>query len=226
MNILALDSSFEVLSLALASKNEVFYTEVDSGMRHSELMMECADWLLKKAGLNPNDLNLVVCMKGPGSFTGLRIAYSAGKGLSLALGIPLRTVPTLDCIAYPFSAFPFLVIPVIDAKKGCFFSALYRDGKILTDYMDLTPEALGFEIKKNRKSEDEPIVLTGPGAELLFSSLPTILETKKIIFDPNFRKGKARELLTIAKGIIIEKQEEPDSGPLYIRKSDAELMRI
>ena len=229
MNILALDTADQVLSAALETGNGIFYTETDAGARHSELLMECADGLCKTAGLNPADIGLAACMKGPGSFTGLRIGFSAAKGLCLALGIPLLAVPTLDCLAYPFSEWPGLVLPAIDAKKGCFFAALYRGGTRLTDDMDATPEILARETARVRLSAEELLLLTGSGAELLGSRLAALIPPEYTRFDPEPRRGKARELLEIVKnGIIIEYDKFSDinginTGPVYLRKSDAEL---
>ena len=225
MNIIAFDSSDQVLSVALAVKNEVWYTEIDAGPRHSELVMESADGLCKGAGLGPEDLNIAACMKGPGSFTGLRIGFSAAKGMALALDIPLISVPTLDCMAYPFSIWPGLVIPAIDAKKACFFAAVYREGKQLTDYLDASPETIANEASKTGLLNEEPVLLTGPGAELLFAGLAAYFKPGQIRVDPGFRRGKAQELLEIVKGCIVKKGDDINSGPVYLRKSDAELNR-
>ena len=229
MNILALDSSQEVLSAALAAGDDLWYSEIDAGLRHSELMMECVDGLFKTAGLSPKDLNLVACMKGPGSFTGLRIAYAAAKGLAMALDIALKAQPTLDCIAHPLSFWPGIVLAAIDAKQGRFFAALYRKGKLLCPYMDDGPEALADELGRARINSDEQIILTGPGAALLQSRLrdfsPENPRPDNILLDPQYGRGRARELLEITKCDIIEGANDLYSGPVYLRKSDAELNR-
>lgn len=221
MNILALDTADQVLSAALATESGVLYTELDAGRRHSELLMESAQRLCTIAGLKPGDLGLVACMKGPGSFTGLRIGFSAAKGIALALNIPLLAVPTLDCLAYPLSVWPGLVLPAMDAKKGCFFAALYREGRRLTDYMDASPQALAAEITKARLSPAEQIILTGCGAELLYPQLAGLLP-ENVKIDPKSKKGAAKELLELTKRTIVNK-DDSSSGPIYLRKSDAEL---
>ena len=223
MNIMALDTATEVFSAALTTETGTWYSEIDAGSRHSELLMECIDGLFKLASLAPADLKLIACMKGPGSFTGLRIGFSTAKGLALALGIPLVSVPTLDCMAYSLSAWPGIILPVIDAKKACFFSALYRGSKRLTDYSDLPPENIIDMAEKAMLSPDEPIVLTGSGADLFFSRLAPHYSLKHIVVSQEFKRGRARELLEIAKNVKIE--DSLNSGPIYLRKSDAELNR-
>jgi tRNA threonylcarbamoyladenosine biosynthesis protein TsaB len=226
MNILALDTASDILSAALASEGRIWRIELDGGLRHSELLMECIGELMKIGALSPEDLNLILTMKGPGSFTGLRIAYAAAKGLSLALGIPFRAFPTLDCMAYPLSFWQGLVIPALDAKKGRFFAALYRGGRPISPYMDGEPEELAALITP--WGPEPPPLLTGPGAPLLLSSLSGLRLPQTPVLDPNFRRGWAGELIAIAKKSKLKdngycEEEDIFSGPLYLRKSDAEL---
>jgi tRNA threonylcarbamoyladenosine biosynthesis protein TsaB len=226
MNILALDSSGYSLSVALETKGGIWYEEIEKGNSHSELMMECADGICKSSGIRPADLNLLACMKGPGSFTGLRIAFSAAKGTALALGIPLIAVPTMDCLAYPFSIWPGLVLPVLDAKKGCFFASFYYKGERLTDYLDTSPEELAKIALKITASTDESVLLTGSGAQLFYSQFKEFYPQENIILDPEFARGKARELLKIAKNVKLETANDLEGVPVYLRKSDAELNYI
>jgi len=234
MNILALDSSSDVLSVALETENRVLHEEIDNSHSHSEFLMECADNLCKSAGIRPSDLNMVACMKGPGSFTGLRIGFSAAKGIALALGIPLIAVPTLDCLAHPFSTRQGLVLPVLDAKKSCFFAAFYRGGERLTDFLDATPGELLKTMSKIMVSGDEPVLLTGAGAKLFYSKLENSQQEdfifinntiNNVIIDNEFARGRAIDLLKMAKNDKIYITNDIHGAPVYLRKSDAELMR-
>jgi len=239
LNILALDTAGPVLSVALETQADAadgessnfWYTEVDAGRRHSEFLMACADWLCKSAGIKPENLDIVACMQGPGSFTGLRIGFSAAKGIALALGIPLVAISTLDCMAAPLSFWPGITLPAMDAKKGCFFTALYRQGQRLTTDMDAPPESIAAEIAKIQNSTIEgtieSIVLTGCGAHMLFSRLAGLLPQTSLCVSPDFKKGRSGGLLKIAKYNILHKDKTKldriYTGPVYLRKSDAEL---
>jgi len=228
VNILALDTAGEVLSLALDGESGLWYIEADAGSRHSELLMECIDTLCKRADIAPSNLDRIACMKGPGSFTGLRIGFSVAKGLALALGIPCTAVPTLDCIAHPLSFCSGIIVPAIDAKKGCFFTALYRKGKRLTDYMDAAPQTIAEELARQQLTGEETITLSGCGADLLSSRLMPDFPGR-INVDTNARKGSAKELLKIVKGTIMSvdtsapMEDTTALQPVYLRKSDAEL---
>jgi tRNA threonylcarbamoyladenosine biosynthesis protein TsaB len=188
-------------------------------MRHSELLMGVIDSLLNSAGLKPADLEAAACMKGPGSFTGLRIAYAAAKGFSLALGIPLASVSTLDCLAHSRAAWPGIVLPALDAKKSRFFAALYRGDGRLSDYLDAEPPTLAQALAQARRSAADPVARTGAGGELL---LPHLAE--RVTLDAFARRGRAPELLDLLKRRGLDACIEDDSaGPVYLRKSDAEL---
>jgi tRNA threonylcarbamoyladenosine biosynthesis protein TsaB len=228
VNILAIDSSSNALSVALETETQICYEEINRENSHSELLMECADGLCKSAGIKPAELSLVACMKGPGSFTGLRIGFSTCKGIALALGIPLIAIPTLDCLAYSSSTQPVLALPVLDAKKGCFFAAFYRKGERLTDFLDSSPLELIEIASKILLQPEEPLLLTGSGAELLQSRLKEthpedLLPIKNIKLDKEFSRGRARELLKIVKNNKLYKENDINGFPVYLRKSDAEL---
>jgi tRNA threonylcarbamoyladenosine biosynthesis protein TsaB len=138
----------------------------------------------------------------------------------------LIAVPTLDCLAYSYSEQPGLVLPVLDAKKGCFFASFYRNGKRLTDFLDACPVELAKIASKIAVSGDEMIFLTGQGAELFQSKFEEFYSPENISIDPEFARGRAKELLEIAKNTKLELRNDIEEVPVYLRKSDAELNYI
>jgi tRNA threonylcarbamoyladenosine biosynthesis protein TsaB len=221
VNILAIDTATEILSASLKTDKGQWYIEIDAGLRHSELFMEMCENLTNMAEISRQDLNLIACMQGPGSFTGLRIGFAAAKGMSTALGIPFISIPTLDCMAYPYSFWPGYVLPVIDAKKQCFFTALYHQDTLIHDYADVQiEEILSF------LPDDKPIVVCGPAAELFAKKTQEISHSFTFIFDTKNKSAYAKNLLDKAENRYIineSKGDSPVSGPMYLRKSDAEL---
>jgi tRNA threonylcarbamoyladenosine biosynthesis protein TsaB len=222
MNLLAVDTATEKLSIALAADNDTWLFEAEAGLRHSELVMETIDMLFNKAALKPEDLSGVVCMGGPGSFTGLRIGYSLAKGLALALGCGFASIPTLDCMARPLSSLKGLVMPVLDAKQSSFFCALYRNGKKLCADMDAGPEAIGAAIA-SAASAGQDLLLFGPGADLLYGKLTLLPQNSladiDLIAGKGLRWGNARTLLEIAREMDVFANPDFSEGPEYIRKS-------
>jgi len=229
MTLIAFDTASDVFSLGLAVKKQKlrYYLEIAGGQKHSELIMDAADTLLRMAGVAKTELEGSVCMEGPGSFTGLRIGFAAAKGLALALGIPVIPVPTLDCMAAPFSFWPGIVLPLLDAKKNAFFTALYRNGKPVSGYLDIGMEELIKTITLHTESSrcsgtSSSLLITGPAASLAF---PVLTEAFPGTLADTFReRGYAVELLNFAsEGRIMLASGKEKSGPLYLRKSDAEL---
>jgi len=222
MNLLAIDSASSILSIAVSCGDKVHYTEIEAGMKHSELVMELIDSRMKEASLQPEDLDGVLCMGGPGSFTGLRIGYSIAKGLALSLGVPFAPVPTLDCIALPFCN-NGAVLAVMQARKDAYFYAVFKDGERAQCDEDAQTAQIAQEIERLKESA-EKITLTGPAAASLYDSLSR--ELKNFICLESENRGYAREIIAIAKMRKIFDNDNNAylfAGPEYIRKTDAEL---
>jgi len=220
LNLLAIDTACSVLSVAVDREDEIFYEETEAGVRHSELVMNMIDSQIKKASLAPASLDGVICMGGPGSFTGLRIGYSIAKGLALSLSVPFIAVPTLDCMAFSGDGVMFAAI---DARKNSWFFAVYQGEKKMKQAVEATAAQISDEIINTAETKNEKITLTGSGAVSLFASLAK--EAVKYINCDNKIRGYAKELIAAAK-----KQNKFEnnsailySGPEYIRKTDAEL---
>jgi len=220
MNLLAIDTACSMLSVAVSRGQEIFYSQTEAGMKHSEIIMDTINAQTEKAGLKPRDLNGILCMGGPGSFTGLRIGFSTAKGLALSLSVPFAPVPTLDCIAYSSSG---VSLPVIQARKDAFFFALFEGGRRAAEDADGTANQIADVIGK-KKYGNEKIIITGPAADALFNSLPE--EIKPLCACSCKNTGYAKELIYIARDRDLFSADNTAflySGPEYIRKTDAEI---
>lgn len=123
----ALDTSTETASIAVARQGQV-QAEITwhAGQNHSVALLPNLAHLLKLAGTSLQDINGVVVAKGPGSFNGLRVGISTAKGLSLALGIPVVGIGTLEVEAYPHAGRGLPVCAISDAGRGEIATALYQ----------------------------------------------------------------------------------------------------
>jgi len=128
--LLALDTSTRRAGLALYDGERGLIAEEGwySANRHTVELLPRVDQILAVAGASPAELRAVAVALGPGSFTGLRVALAAAKGLALARGLPLLGVPTLDVVAYPYSRQPQPVIAVLPAGRGRVYWAPYAEG--------------------------------------------------------------------------------------------------
>lgn len=99
MRILALDTTGDPVSCALADSHELIgelYLHVRQ--KHSVTLMPAIDDLLQLANLDVKDLDALGVVRGPGSFTGVRIGVATASGLAFGLGIPVWSVSTLDAL--------------------------------------------------------------------------------------------------------------------------------
>ncbi len=84
MNILAFDTASSLLNIALSTDRGFFEINHSIGLTHSEHLLPSVDYLLKTAGSTASELDLIICTRGPGSFTGLRIGMATAKGMAAA----------------------------------------------------------------------------------------------------------------------------------------------
>lgn len=215
MNVLAIDSSSDILAAAVRTPRGQAQAAVDAGLKHAESLQPLVDFCMARLGLKPSDLDLVACAKGPGSFTGLRIGMATAKGMALGLGKPWIAVPTLDCLAWGYEAFSGAVAPVVDGRKGRVYSAIYLRGLRVGPWLDI-PLA---ELASLLDTYPEALV-TGPDADLF---APFALERSGFRID---RRSRAPAVLALAvlaeESYLKEGPSNDDEGPLYLRPSEAE----
>lgn len=222
MKILACDTATETMRMHLCVTDESGYDTfasrlTDIGGQHSEHLVPEMQAITSSFGLKLSDLDLLVCTSGPGSFTGLRITMAALKGISLAGGIPLVSVPTMDALADTVGFFPGAVVPVIDARKHRYYSAVYAGGKRQSPDLDCD----GKEIAQLLEGT-EMALLTGPDAAAFAPSLEGY--TGKLIVDDHRWRDIGPSLVKLGVARFKEKgADDIGTGPVYVRKSDAEI---
>ena len=215
MSILSIDTATEVLSVGMETSGGFFETSVLAGFRHSEYLLPTVESLAKLTR-SEEKLELVVCMRGPGSFTGLRIGMATAKGLAAGSNCEIVAVPTLDALAWGSEYFPGHVVPVIDARKQRVYAALYLSGAKRTEDLDVAPSEL-----EGLLPADAPVLFTGPGAALLSE---TADRHPGWTIDPRATASRAYALLLLGKQRLSEAGPDPkDLGPVYLRKSEAQL---
>ncbi len=123
MNLLALDTSTEYLSLAVWREAGLVTREARAGQRHTELILPLLRELLDETGLRLRDLDAVAFGEGPGSFTGLRIGCGVAQGLAFGAGLPVVGINTLLALARQAPGERAIVC--LDARMGEVYHAAY-----------------------------------------------------------------------------------------------------
>ena len=125
MNILSLDNSTSHVSIAVKKDKKVF--EVNKLIpRGSDQIIPQIKTILKKAKLTPAQLDCLAVGRGPGSFTGLRVALSIIKGFSLALKKPVVTASSFMAIAEEHTPEGKTLAVICDARKDLVYAGLYK----------------------------------------------------------------------------------------------------
>ena len=126
--VLALNTATSPFSSALVREDGVLLAEtlLNPPAGGFGLFMPALHQMLCSVGVEPRDLKAVTVVKGPGSFTGLRVGLAAAKGLCRGLGIPVVAVSSLEALASQCPVMPCPICALIDSRRGEFFTALFR----------------------------------------------------------------------------------------------------
>ena len=98
-SLLAIDASTEACTVAFGSGERVVYRYSEQPRRHAQLILPMVDEVLAEAGVALTQVDGVAFGRGPGAFTGLRIAAGVVQGLAFALDVPVVPVSSLAIIA-------------------------------------------------------------------------------------------------------------------------------
>ena len=120
MNILAIETATDACSCALEHSGTAVARHVVEPRRHTELLLPMIDAVLAQAGAGLGALDAIAFGRGPGSFTGLRIACSVAQGLAFGADLPLVAVSTLQVVAAGMhrSQGTPRVLVALDARMG------------------------------------------------------------------------------------------------------------
>src|SRR5699024_7265314 len=112
MNKLAIDTSNQVLGVALMQQNDIV-AELTTNIKkdHSSRLMPAIVDLMKKVNMTPDQLDKVIVANGPGSYTGTRIGVTTAKTLAWTLQIPITPISSLKTLAANESYFNGYICP-------------------------------------------------------------------------------------------------------------------
>jgi len=127
MKFLALDTSTEACSVALALDGQILALDEVCPQQHSKRILPMVQQLLADAGVSLHQLDGIIFGRGPGSFTGVRIGVSVAQGLAFGADLPVFGVSTLAAMAQAAAVQQNAteVIAAIDARMAEVYIAAY-----------------------------------------------------------------------------------------------------
>ncbi|MFH1018370.1 MAG: tRNA (adenosine(37)-N6)-threonylcarbamoyltransferase complex dimerization subunit type 1 TsaB [Pseudomonadota bacterium] len=135
MHVLAVDTSTRCGAVGIA-KDGIPIAEISllSQENHSARLLPAIDWVLEAARLTLAEIDGFGVVTGPGSFTGLRVGLATIKGLAWAERKPVAALESLRVLAQAFVSTDRSVVPMLDARKGRVWAAVYRwsGGQLIT----------------------------------------------------------------------------------------------
>ena len=128
MKLLALDTSTEACSTAVLIDDEVIERYEVAPRRHAALILPMVEAVLAEAGVGIHDLDGLAYGRGPGAFTGVRIAAGVVQGIAFAADLPVAPVSTLAAIALQIMSEHGIarVAVAVDARMGEVYWGAYR----------------------------------------------------------------------------------------------------
>ena len=126
MKILAIDTSTEACSAAIFIEGEISDRYELAPRRHAELILPMVDQLLAEAELKLSDLDALAFDRGPGAFTGVRIASGVIQGFAFATDLPVVSISSLAALAQGAISDSDSLISAIDARMGEIYWGIYQ----------------------------------------------------------------------------------------------------
>jgi len=220
--LLALDLSTQQGVLVLDGPGGTFHREIAGDSRVSHLFPEAGE-IMSNARIGPGDIGLIGVGRGPGSFTGVRVAVTAAKIVAAVLDIPLVAPDTLMVTAAGTEEAEKPVFAALDARRGEVYYALYRmeDGypAAITEPCVAPPRAAAASLSSWMDMEGTGVIGVGDGIEAYPDVWPEGMEALG-------RSGPGPAGLTQMCRLSGERGELCDPVmlvPLYLRRPDASV---
>jgi tRNA threonylcarbamoyladenosine biosynthesis protein TsaB len=180
---------------------------------HSRELLPALARLMDRAGVGWGDVDGMAVGVGPGTFTGLRIGVATARALATAARVPVHPVSSLAALAEAIRSEP-LALPLIDARRGELFAALFEAGELVVEPFVTRPDQVG----KRAGRDLSGAVAAGDGS-LRFRQ---ILEAAGVRVPPDGSELHVVRALHVCRLAAKVPAQRPEAVlPTYIRDPDA-----
>ena len=220
---LALETGVRAATVAACNGDRECELALPEGRKAASGLFDAIDEALDKVDLTLRDLDCIAFGKGPGAFTGLRVAAAAAQGLGAGLGLPLCPVSSLASLAQdalghlesPSGPGRVFVAPVLSAGRGEVYAGWYEaadSGLVASRDDDRIANAENLDIPGT-----EAFVAAGAGWERCVAT--QAVQERRIIAVAPAARPRARTILRLAReehrlGRVVAPQE---AQPVYLR---------
>lgn len=128
MKVLYIDTSSSYLYSAIVEDSTLISSiSEEYGQSLSEVALPRIVEMFEKNNLSPKDVDKIIVVNGPGSFTGIRIGITIAKVYAWSLNIPITTITSLEAMAIS-SKESKKHIPILNARRGYVYAAIFDEG--------------------------------------------------------------------------------------------------
>jgi len=220
MLILTIETSTPTERVAVVRDGAVLaeFTET-VGRGHTEKLLSAVESVLSRSSVRLRELDMIAVSIGPGRFSGLRVGLATAKGLATASGLPVAPVESLEALAESARPYAGLVCPMLDARRGEVYAALFRVGdgreRMLPD-IAIAPAAMIERVEA--VAGGEPVLFLGSGVAECADELSASLGDRA-----RFPDEEVSTATPLAMAAIVGELGPPDPAeaatlePVYLR---------
>ena len=230
MKILSIDTASNICGVSILEDTKLICTlDTNTGRTHSENLMPMIQEAFEKTNLSLKDIDLLVCDKGPGSFTGIRIGISTIKAFHDSLNIPCIGISSLESLAYNLknNLNDKYVCSIIDCKNdNCYFALYENQNDTLETLIEPQAESISSALSIlnsycSDTLENHYLCFVGDGSEIYQN------EIKKVFFNAKFADTTFNVLNSYSLGLAGLAKSNFFSDiqevlPLYLKKPQAQ----
>ena len=206
MRILYIDTSSSYLYAGIVENKKLLCSVKEKlGQELSCLALPRIADMFSKTSLVPNDINKIIVVDGPGSFTGIRVGLTIAKVYAWSLSIPITTITSLEAMSTSVKC-DEVKVPIIDARRNYSYAAIYNHDDCM-----MKPQHINNDVLTKKLDElSEYIIITND---------ETNLNGKKCNYDPDIE--------SIVNKYVDKAEVNPHLvNPEYLKLTEAEESRM
>jgi tRNA threonylcarbamoyladenosine biosynthesis protein TsaB len=211
MKLLAIDTATETCSVALLIDGRIIERATDTQRGHADLVLPMVEAVLAKAGLTLRQLDGLAYGRGPGAFTGVRIAVGVAQGLAYGAQLATVGVSDLAAVAQQFATPGARILVCMDARMN----------EVYWGRFDATPDGLVAPTSAERVDRPEAVepgdatVFAGTG----FGAYPQLSAGRTAVAVHAAARPQARDIARLAAVELLAGRGQPPerAQPVYLR---------